>query len=671
MACRCDIFLKIELLQGAYPPPKVTLAVLMSNRKYPRLVDGYNDRSQYHPCQASSKFSSKIHPNCNSESGRERERSPISSTNSRGSSPYSRHSNFSPRSHRSKPYSRSREGNKRGSSKSPTDAHSHHTLPNSNSHGNERHSKPNHVNSDETSVWSQHTSSSGKVYYYNCKTEKSQWEKPKEWIERERREKDRKDREKRDFMAARDGRENREHLASSKPSKYISPSKNIHRDHHSSSDKRDGNHTESRNMSAEQKKEIQQRLSGTADRGSPVVKTSCVHTTALPTVVYRPSPTVASMGGESAVSPSGSLQDVSPPTTPSSRSNMYEPSSHTPSPNIVTAVSPQVAQQHGVPSPQFSSRHSAISLAPNVFPQAPAVTGAPRVVPQQYQYPVGHPHIQNDYRQQYVNSNSNPPQLQITKAALPLQATHVPSPQQPVMFNQQISPQTALHPLQQATLVLQQRKMSEAQAAAAGVGNIQPSYPVAASTVTPAAPLPQLAVSPVSVAIHRKEDRSHVHSSPGSPVVFTQHPPVAVVNESSSSHSHHSSHQQLASSSSIVSSSPLSHSSNASSPVPVVQPAAPTVNLQTVAKYVDKNLISHLSAWPTEAMDRQLQKLWEETGSFSNDSDKAKIEQMQLQSEVGFMEMRLDTASRRISSLKGMTRTLEALLAESEAKFLS
>ena len=43
----------------------------------------------------------------------------------------------------------------------------------------------------------------------------------------------------------------------------------------------------------------------------------------------------------------------------------------------------------------------------------------------------------------------------------------------------------------------------------------------------------------------------------------------------------------------------------------------------------------------------QLQKLWEETGSFSNDSDKAKIEQMQLQSEVGFMEMRLDTASRR------------------------
>lgn len=34
--------------------------------------------------------------------------------------------------------------------------------------------------------WSEHVSSSGKKYYYNCKTEVSQWEKPKEWIEKER-----------------------------------------------------------------------------------------------------------------------------------------------------------------------------------------------------------------------------------------------------------------------------------------------------------------------------------------------------------------------------------------------------------------------------------------------------------------------------------------------------
>ncbi|KAK0180655.1 hypothetical protein PV327_003018 [Microctonus hyperodae] len=32
--------------------------------------------------------------------------------------------------------------------------------------------------------WSEHLSSSGKKYYYNCKTEVSQWEKPREWIVR-------------------------------------------------------------------------------------------------------------------------------------------------------------------------------------------------------------------------------------------------------------------------------------------------------------------------------------------------------------------------------------------------------------------------------------------------------------------------------------------------------
>jgi hypothetical protein len=34
--------------------------------------------------------------------------------------------------------------------------------------------------------WSEHLSSSGRKYYYNCKTEVSQWEKPKELIEWER-----------------------------------------------------------------------------------------------------------------------------------------------------------------------------------------------------------------------------------------------------------------------------------------------------------------------------------------------------------------------------------------------------------------------------------------------------------------------------------------------------
>ena len=67
----------------------------------------------------------------------------------------------------------------------------------------------------------------------------------------------------------------------------MSPSKSIHRDYHSSGDKRDGNHADIRNLSGEQKKDMQ-RLSESTDRGHQVVvKTCSVHTTALPTVVYR------------------------------------------------------------------------------------------------------------------------------------------------------------------------------------------------------------------------------------------------------------------------------------------------------------------------------------------------------------------------------------------------
>lgn len=175
------------------------------------------------------------------------------------------------------------------------------------------------------------------------------------------------------------------------------------------------------------------------------------------------------------------MQDVSPPTTPSSRPNMYDQSSHTPSPNIITAVSPQVPQHHGVPSPQlqfppqqspqFPPRHG-VPLAQNLFPQVP-VTGAPRA-PQQYtfaphQYVVPQQAIQqvqpqmNDYRQYVHMNNSGPPLPQVAQqvSAAPLPpAAQTPSPQ-PVMLNRQVSPQPVLHPLQQATLVLQQRKMSE------------------------------------------------------------------------------------------------------------------------------------------------------------------------------------------------------------------
>ena len=34
--------------------------------------------------------------------------------------------------------------------------------------------------------WREEMSSSGKIYYYNAATEKSQWEKPQEWLDNDK-----------------------------------------------------------------------------------------------------------------------------------------------------------------------------------------------------------------------------------------------------------------------------------------------------------------------------------------------------------------------------------------------------------------------------------------------------------------------------------------------------
>ncbi|XP_048866953.1 WW domain-containing adapter protein with coiled-coil-like isoform X3 [Brienomyrus brachyistius] len=81
---------------------------------------------------------------------------------------------------------RERDG---GTSYSPQEnSHNHSTLQSSNSHSNP--SKTSEAPYEPADDWSEHISSSGKKYYYNCRTEVSQWEKPKEWLEREQRQKD-------------------------------------------------------------------------------------------------------------------------------------------------------------------------------------------------------------------------------------------------------------------------------------------------------------------------------------------------------------------------------------------------------------------------------------------------------------------------------------------------
>ncbi|ETE68214.1 WW domain-containing adapter protein with coiled-coil [Ophiophagus hannah] len=86
---------------------------------------------------------------------------------------------------------RERDG---GTSYSPQEnSHNHSALHSSNSHSSNPSNNPNKTSDasyDSADDWSEHISSSGKKYYYNCRTEVSQWEKPKEWLEREQRQKE-------------------------------------------------------------------------------------------------------------------------------------------------------------------------------------------------------------------------------------------------------------------------------------------------------------------------------------------------------------------------------------------------------------------------------------------------------------------------------------------------
>ncbi|XP_062859032.1 WW domain-containing adapter protein with coiled-coil isoform X2 [Trichomycterus rosablanca] len=106
----------------------------------------------------------------------------------RSDSPDHKHSESSAHS-RAKPAqlhrTRDRDG---GTSISPQEnSHNHSSLLSSNSHPN-----PNKLDTpyEPADDWSEHISSSGKKYYYNCRTEVSQWEKPKDWLEREQRQKE-------------------------------------------------------------------------------------------------------------------------------------------------------------------------------------------------------------------------------------------------------------------------------------------------------------------------------------------------------------------------------------------------------------------------------------------------------------------------------------------------
>ncbi|KAL5005794.1 hypothetical protein ScPMuIL_016952 [Solemya velum] len=176
--------------------------MVMHARKHPRLNDGYVDKRETGALQ-SSQYPSKSYSGNSRDRYSKMRNSPSDRTRD-DSSP----TRNSPRySHKSSHIERSKEKLEKGAVTSP-EKHVNHAPTTSSqrcgyisgSNNIERGSKngrsdpkdqkeKDHKSEVQKSAkrvsgdWSEHTSSSGKRYYYNIKTEVSQWEKPKEWSE--------------------------------------------------------------------------------------------------------------------------------------------------------------------------------------------------------------------------------------------------------------------------------------------------------------------------------------------------------------------------------------------------------------------------------------------------------------------------------------------------------
>ncbi|XP_016887174.1 WW domain-containing adapter protein with coiled-coil isoform X2 [Cynoglossus semilaevis] len=165
--------------------------MVMYARKQPRLGDGC-DRRDSQPYQQTLKYSSKSHPGGDHRHEKMRDSSDVTPPCKilrRSDSPENKHVDSMGHSRAKAVHThrvRDRDG---GTSYSPQEnSHNHSTLHSSNSHSNP--SKTSDASHEPGDDWSEHISSSGKKYYYNCRTEVSQWEKPKEWLEREQRQKE-------------------------------------------------------------------------------------------------------------------------------------------------------------------------------------------------------------------------------------------------------------------------------------------------------------------------------------------------------------------------------------------------------------------------------------------------------------------------------------------------
>ncbi|XP_057364498.1 WW domain-containing adapter protein with coiled-coil-like [Daphnia carinata] len=164
--------------------------MVMHARKLPRLDDGYFDKHQSHPYQASTKYGNS---KGNYDRYNDRTRDSPNGTGLRSDSPNSFGDSPRDRSyvHKGSYAQRIRDKERDRDNRSPRERERPRDSDRRNNHDRgSTEEKPLRVGD-----WTEHVSSSGKKYYYNCKTEVSQWEKPRDWVDWEKDKEHERDRE--------------------------------------------------------------------------------------------------------------------------------------------------------------------------------------------------------------------------------------------------------------------------------------------------------------------------------------------------------------------------------------------------------------------------------------------------------------------------------------------
>ncbi|XP_056148931.1 WW domain-containing adapter protein with coiled-coil-like isoform X2 [Lampris incognitus] len=161
--------------------------MVMHARKPTRVSDGCNDRRdsqsyQTHKSQPKSQSSSLLRYD-KVRDGSSDPTPPYKILRRSDESPVNRHGDGAGHG-KAKTSSHTLRG-KNGTTDSPQE-NSHNSSSQHSSDSHSTQSKPADRRQDPADDWTEHISSSGKRYYYNCRTEVSQWEKPKDLLERER-----------------------------------------------------------------------------------------------------------------------------------------------------------------------------------------------------------------------------------------------------------------------------------------------------------------------------------------------------------------------------------------------------------------------------------------------------------------------------------------------------